>query len=117
MIVNVNRILMGLKDVLNGYEVADGRYNGKSSKYIVFNYTDERSAFSADNRQKAIVASMNINIYTPENYNYLTDKATIKNYLEDNGAQQITYMEYVEDEIRGTEYMRHQIFEASFTTE
>lgn len=116
MIVNVNRTLMGLKNVLTGYDVADGRYNGKSNKFVVFTYTDERAAFSADNRNKAIAANVNISIYTPENYNYLADKASIKNYLEDNGAQEISYMEFVEDEIRGTDYMRHQIFQATFTT-
>lgn len=116
MIVNVNKVLKGLKDVLSGYDVADGFYTGQSDKYIVYTYADERGAAFGDNDELAMQATLQIGVYTPHRYNYLADKKKIKKYLKENGADGIQYMEFVEKDMAGTDYVRHQVFTAVFTT-
>lgn len=116
MAINLSKVLKGLESVLKGYEVADGKYTGKSDKWIVFNYTDQRSALEGDDDELALNTSITLNVYTPEDYSYLKDVRTIRKYLKENGGNGITYMNYVEDEIYKTSYMRHHIFEATFTT-
>lgn len=79
--MNVNNILMGLKDV-TGLPVAPDVYTGTAKKWITFTYEDERPAISADDEVKGDTAYIQVQLYTPVEFDYLTLKAQIKEYLE-----------------------------------
>ena len=116
MVVNVNKILMSLKNELKGYDIAPDIYDGKSDKWGVFSYTDERGSLFADNDEEAVTARIMLTFYTPKNYNYMQDKGIVKDFLKRNGFENITYSSWVDQDQHGTEYMRHQVWEFDYTT-
>lgn len=115
MIVNVNKILMDLAKELKGYEISPDIYDGQSDKWAVFSYTDERGSLYADNDEEAVTAQIQLNVYTPKDYNYMHDKKIIKDYLRKSGFSNISFMAWVDQDQHGTEYMRHQVWEFEYT--
>lgn len=113
-IVDVNEKLMGLAQA-TGYPVAPDLYSGKSSKFIVFTYDDERAVMWADDDEEYLEASIKISFYCPQNFNYMPDKKKIKKELMRMGFQVENIFSYLESNLTGVEYMRHTVFNTNIT--
>ena len=85
--MNVNPIILGLKTIssLAAYPVVPDEYEGTAKKYITFTYEDERGTERGDDKVLADTAYIQLNFFTPKNYNYMSDKEDIKTYLEEVG--------------------------------
>lgn len=112
--MNVNPILMGLKDV-TGFPVAPDLYGGQEDKYITFVYEDERAALYGDGIEQATEVTMQINLFTPVNYNYFAAKDAIKSYLVEHGFQIESIQSWVATEQSGTSRYRQTSFSANYT--
>ena len=86
--MNVNPLILGLKDIdsLSGIPVEQDEYEGTAKTYITFTYEDEKGTQFGDNKVIADTAYMQINLFTPKKFNYLTLKEVIKTYLEGLGC-------------------------------
>jgi hypothetical protein len=112
-IMNVNPLIMELNTV-TGLPVVPDLYKGESDKWITFTYQDERPVYFGDNSVLADTAYISVNLFTPSEYNYMTVKKLIKDYLETIGI--VTNVEsyvYLENQIP----VRQTIFEVTITEE
>ena len=111
--MNVNSLILGLKTETKLPVVPD-IYEGKSDKYITFTYNDERPVFFGDNKVLNDTAYISVNLFTPKDYNYMTLKKVIKDYLESVGI--VTNCDsyvYTENQIP----IRQTIFNVEITKE
>ena len=83
--MNVNPLMKKLEDVTKLPVVPD-LYEGIEKKYITFTYEDERPIGFGDDVVLADTAYMQVNLFTPKNFNYMTLKTQIRDYLESIGV-------------------------------
>jgi hypothetical protein len=85
--MNVNPIILGLNTVqsLANIPIEEDEYSGKEKTWITFTYEDERGTERGDNKVLADTAYIQVNFFTPRDYNYKSDKEDIKTYLEEVG--------------------------------
>lgn len=112
--MNVNKTLMGLKDV-TGFPVYPDLYEGKEDKYITFTYEDERAALYADDEEIHTEVTVEVNMFTPADYNYFTAKDAVKAYLVANGFQVESIRTWLATEEKGTHRYRHTTFSVNKT--
>lgn len=113
--MNVNANLINILSEATGLPVEPDEYNGKSDKYIVFAYTDERPEAFGDNKPIADTVYVQIQLITPKKYNYLSMKKIIRDTLENNEYIVTSIRSFLGDEFYGTEKIRQTIFECSFS--
>lgn len=112
MIVNANSVILGLKDIVN-CPVAPDEYIGDKNKYICFVYADEVGVEWADNVEQAVRADIQITLYCPSTYNYMSDKKKIKNYLVQNGFDVTSISSFLEVLADGSR-QRHLVFTTGY---
>lgn len=112
--MNVNKTLLGLKDA-TGFPVVPDLYEGKEDKYITFTYEDERSALYADGEEIHTEVTVEVNLFTPKDYNYFKTKDAIKKYLVDNGFQVENIQSWLATEEKGTTRYRQTTFSVNKT--
>lgn len=85
--MNVNPIILGLNTVqsLANIPIEEDEYSGKEKTWITFTYEDERGTERGDDKVLADTAYIQVNFFTPRDYNYKSDKEDIKTYLEEVG--------------------------------
>lgn len=111
--MNVNSLISELKRI-TGLPVVPDLYQGESDKWITFTYQDERPVYFGDNVPLADTAYISVNLFTPKDFNYMTLKADIKDYLESIGI--VTNCEsyvYLENQIP----VRQSVFEVTISEE
>lgn len=82
--MNVNPLITALKGK-TGIEVVPDYYEGAADKWIAFTYEDERPAQKGDNAVTWDIAYIQVSLFTPGKFNYMSLKETIKTYLESIG--------------------------------
>ena len=82
--MNVNPQLLKLKDI-TGFTTVPDVYRGKARSWITFTYEDERPGDSGDDAPLFDTAFMQINMFTPSDFDYLATKEKVKKYLETLG--------------------------------
>lgn len=112
--MNINSTLINILNTATGYPVSPDEYSGKETKYIVFTYIDEHPANYGDNLPFADVAYLQIQLITPKSFNYMADKKTIRDTLEENGFNVTSISSFLGDGIQGTEKIRQTIFEVNY---
>ena len=112
--MNVNEKLRTLEEV-TGYPVRPDIYTGGEDKYITFTYEDERPALVADNDETAETAYLQITLYTPEDFNYFSDKKKIKKHLKGQGFNVESIQSWLDDAKTGTKKTRHTVFIVNIT--
>lgn len=112
--MNVNKTLLGLKDV-TGFPVAPDLYEGTEDKYITFTYEDERAALYANDVEISTEVTVEVNLFTPSNYNYFKAKDAIKAYLVENGFQVENIQSWIATEEKGTSKYRQTTFSVNKT--
>ena len=103
--MNVNEKIRTLEDV-TGYPVRPDIYTGGEDKYITFTYEDERPA---------LVADLQVTLYTPEDFNYFSDKKKIKKHLKEQGFNVESIQSWLDDAKTGTKKTRHTVFIVNIT--
>ena len=98
-----------------GYPVVQDEYEGKSKKYIVFVYTDEVPALWGDDGVLADTTFLQIQFITPKDYNYFSDKHTIRDLLERAGFLVTSTQSFLGDIYNGTDKIRQTIFEVQIS--
>ena len=111
--MNVNPLIKELNRI-TGLPVVPDKYTGESEKWITFTYQDERPVYFGDNVPLVDTAYMSVNLFTPAEFNYMTLKEDIKDYLESIGI--VTNCEsyvYLENQIP----VRQSVFEVTISKE
>jgi hypothetical protein len=80
--MNVSPLIKTLLQPLN-MSVEPDKYTGAATKYIVWNYLDERPAFSADDMATEEATYVRVTFFTKENPEEI--KAEIKRLLREGG--------------------------------
>ncbi|MDF2537411.1 MAG: hypothetical protein K0S76_432 [Herbinix sp.] len=78
--MNVNPII---KSVLEpeGLPVVPGIYTGTSDKYYTFNYEDDRAIVYANDTPQIDVASIQVHLFVPIDFNYIALKKRTRSRL------------------------------------
>lgn len=108
--MNINPILLKLKEA-TGLPVAPDLYMGDAKRYLVFNYANEMPSLSGDDSPVADTALIQVHLYLPCGENYMEWKETIRDFLEQNGFDDIEIQSTVEPDMKYT----HVIFECEYT--
>ncbi len=112
--MNLNEKLKRLLGV-TGLPVEQDEYTGKSSKYIIFVYEDERPEAHADNGVTEDTVYMQIQLVTPKEFKYFELKREIRNLLEGADFFVTSIRSFLGDVYQGTEKTRQTVFEVTYT--
>ncbi|MBP3784599.1 MAG: hypothetical protein J6I68_15240 [Butyrivibrio sp.] len=82
--MNANQKIQNLQEIL-GIPVRPDEYEGDESKYITYTYNDESPSLYGDDDPLEDTAIIQVNLYTPTDFNYMDFKHRIRNYLETLG--------------------------------
>lgn len=82
--MDVNAEIQVLESI-TGLPVSPDVYSGDDDKYIVYSYEDERPTFWGDDETIEDQAIIQVNLFTPPKFNYMTLKHQIRDYLETLG--------------------------------
>lgn len=116
--MDINEDILRLEE-LTGVEVSQDIYDGSNEKYIVFAYEDEHPNFWGDDEAISDTADIQVNLYTPKNYNYMELKTMIRDHLETLG-EVTSIRSYLEKQnVSGSgnleSLIRHTVFSVSIT--
>ncbi len=112
--MNINPLMKAVGTIM-GYPCKQDLYEGKENKFIVFSYADERAAYYADNDEEEITVTITVQLITPQNYNYLSDKSKLKRTLKDQGFSVEDIQTLLDDEATGTDRARRTIYTCNYT--
>ncbi len=112
--MNINPKMTRIGEIM-GYPCKQDLYDGKSDKFIVYSYEDERAAYYADDEEAEITVIIQVQLITPRNYNYFVDKARLKAALKQEGFTVVNIQTWLDDPAAGTDYARRVIFSCEFT--
>lgn len=113
--MNLNPILKELEKEL-GYPVVQDVYTGEKEIYGVYAYEDERGELYGDDNPIEDTAYMRIQIYTPQNYNYMQLKHQTRNYLEAKGFIITGIRSWLEKKLdRNADQIRCTVMEMKYT--
>jgi len=113
--MNINSKLINILKTATSLPVAQDMYDGTEDKFITFTYQAERPEAFGDNKPIADTVYLQIQLWTPKKYNYLTMKDTIRDALENNDFIVTSMRSFLGDAINGTEKIRDTIIEAEYT--
>lgn len=116
--MNVNDIIMELENV-TGLEVCPDIYDGSQDNYIVFTYASEQVELAADDTPEADTATIYVNLYTEQQFNFMSVKEQIKGYFESLDECTVydvfTTTEEYKTNANTVKYKRHTVFEVLIT--
>ena len=107
--MNVNPLMQGLETV-TGLPVVPDLYEGSEKKYITYTYEDESPIGFGDDEVLADTAYMQVNLFTPKDFNYMSLKHSIRDYLESLGCLTSTLSRVYQEN-------NEQIRQTTFTVE
>lgn len=103
--MNLNKLI---KDTLSGHgPIYPDSYEGDESKYLTFNYPDERGTVFGDNRPHRTILDVQIHLYLNDTEAYQKEKTQICRELKEAGFQWPSVTILLEQETG----KRHIIFE------
>lgn len=112
--MNINPLMENVGAIM-GYPCQQDLYSGRSDKFIVYAYEDERAAYYADNDEEEITVNIQVQLITPKNYDYFADKAKLKNALKAQGFSIDHIQSWLDDVAAGTDNARRTIFSCYYT--
>ena len=112
--MNVNPLVIAAGREI-GYPVSQDIYSGRSEKFIVFTYEDERAAYYADDDEGEITVTVQVQMITPKEYNYFADKKALKEALKKQGFIIEYIQSWLDDVSAGTDNARRTIFTCNYT--
>ena len=112
--MNLNELLVNLLGG-TGLAVVQDFYYGTDDKYILFSYEDEHPDNWGDNQAGADTAYMQIQLITPEGFNYFALKKKIRDLLEGADFTVTSTRSFLGSVYVGTEKIRQTIFHAEYT--
>lgn len=113
--MNLNPVFEALQNEI-GYPVVQDLYQGEEAIYGVYTYEDERGALYGDNEPLEDTAYMRIQIYTPQNYNYMALKHQTRDFLESRGFIVTGIKSWLESKLdRKAEKIRCTVIEMTYT--
>lgn len=98
-----------------GYPCKQDLYDGKSDKFIVFTYEDERAAYYADDEEQGVTLILQVQLIVPRSHDYFADKSKLKAALRQEGFTVVNNQTWLDDPAAGTDYARRVIFSCEFT--
>lgn len=108
--MNLNPEILALETLLNCPVVQD-LFLDQGTRFVVFTYEDEDTELSGDDEVLIESAALQISYYTPIDYDYFADKATIKSYLRSNDYIITSIQTFIDSEdIKDTVQLRRTIF-------
>lgn len=93
--MNVNPIITNALEP-EGLPVIPGRYTGTEDKYYSFNYEDDRGLVFADNDPQIDVASIQVHLFVPLDFNYIQLKKRTRARLFKAGFSYPYITEFIE---------------------
>lgn len=112
--MNINPLMEQVREVM-GIPVEQDLYSGREEEFIVFSYADERAAYYGDNDEEEISVEIQVQLITPQSYDYFADKRALKQALKDVGFT-IEYIQtWLDDVAAGTSRARRTIYTCHYT--
>lgn len=112
--MTLNERIRTLLGEATGLPVEQDQYDGTSDKYILFIYEDERPVHHGDNEVLIDETDLQIQLFTPKEFDYLELKKVIRNTLEKAGFTVSSIRSFLGDGLTGTEKTRQTIFSVSW---
>lgn len=111
--MNVNPEMMRLEEV-TGLSVFPDAHDEDGQNYITFTYAGEGYELASDDTPEADTATIYVNLYTEMQYNFLSMKEKIKEYLESLDYSTVTNIFTNVEEYRtnanSVKFKRHTTF-------
>lgn len=104
--MNVNPLIISTLHP-EGLPIMPGVYTGTADKYYTFNYADDRCEVFADNAPQIDVASIQVHLFVPLDYNYIALKKRTRARLLEAGFSYPSITELTEEDTK----KRHIIFQ------
>lgn len=107
--MNVNDKIFAIQEIdgIGDIGIALDVYSGRKTRWIVFNYADERGVNFAEDTNQDEKCEMQVHLYTPLEEDYMELKEKIKKYLKTIASSDVRIRTLYEQEKK----MRHLIFE------
>lgn len=115
--MDVNAEIQELESI-TGLPVSPDIYTGKADKYIVYSYTDERPVFWGDDEPEEDQVIIQVSLFTPPKFNYMSLKHQIRDYLETLGGVDISsWLETFTAKNNLEVTIRHTVFSVTIAKE
>ena len=116
--MDVNKDIQEL-GVITGLPISPDVYSGNAEKYIVYTYADERPVYWGDDQTMADQAIIQVNMFTPPKFNYMSLKHKIRDYLETLGeiSEISSWIETFTAKNNLEQTIRHTTFSVTITKE
>lgn len=112
--MNLNQLMTNVGKKV-GLTTAQDIYMGTDTEYIVFTYEDERASYYADNEGQEVTVTMQVQLITPQNYDYFAYKSKLKKELENAGFNVENIRSFLTDIMTGTNRTRQTVFSVNYT--
>lgn len=112
--MNLNLLLTNIGEKV-GLETVQDIYTGPEQVYIVFIYEDERAALYADNEEQEVTVTLQVQLITPQNYDYFDYKTRLKKELKNAGFNVENIQSFLTDALTGTDRIRQTVFSVNYT--
>lgn len=112
--MNLNPVMIEVGREM-GYPCKLDLYEGTESKFIVYSYADERASYYGDDDEEEIQVTLQVQLITPQNYNYFSDKTKLKRTLKEKGFCVENIQSFLDDEAVGTDRARRTVFTCNYT--
>jgi hypothetical protein len=108
--MNVNSLIIStLKPLVS--TVVPNNYSGTADTYIVFNYADDRGGTFADDMPQDDIASIQIHLFCPGKFDYMTLKKQIRSKLFEAGFSYPSVQTFYEKGSTPSADKNHIVFE------
>lgn len=96
--MNLNPVFEAIPEHL-GYPVEQDQYQGNERIYAVYCYTDERGSVFGNNIPLIDTVYMRLQLYTPQDFNYMELKHRTRDYLEGQGFRMTSIRTWLEPDL------------------
>lgn len=112
--MNVNPLIESLEKKFS-IPVAQDEYDGKSDKYIIYTYEDERPVYFGDDKTLQDTAYLTVQLIVPKQFNYMNLKHQIRDELERMEFIVTDIRSFLSSAINGTNKIRRITFDVNYT--
>lgn len=110
--MSINKLILSTLNPFN-LPIKQDKYDGTETSYFVWNIADDRGYTSAEDEVLTDLVSIQVHLFVPITYNYLTIKKQIRQALKQSGFSYPQINIFVEDDTN----LRHIVFSCEIATE